>query len=72
MFSCHLSVSPCTYFVCFVAESVRKQYPDATDAQMRDVIANWLAGSRDRDNGKRERVDAKRAKDAGQTRLPFS
>ena len=46
------------FFVSFVADGVRKQYPGATDAAIREAIASWLSGSRDRDGGKKEREAA--------------
>ncbi|KAL8625346.1 hypothetical protein ACOMHN_044489 [Nucella lapillus] len=41
-------------------EGVRKLYPDSTETQMRDIVTHWLSGSRDRENGKKQR-EARRA-----------
>ena len=41
---------------------MRRLHPGATDSEMREVVTTWPTGSRD--NGKREREEAKRARQA--------
>ena len=48
--------------VCICADAVRRLHIGATDSEMREVVTTWLTGSRD--NGKREREEAKRARQA--------
>ena len=50
--------------VCICADAVRRLHPGATDSEMREVVTTWLTGSKDRDNGKREREEAKRGRQA--------
>ena len=46
--------------MCICADAVRRLHPGATDSEVKEVVTTWLTGSRDRDNGKREREEAKR------------
>ena len=41
---------------------MRRLHPGATDSEVKEVVTTWLTGSRDRDNGKREREETKRAR----------
>ena len=50
--------------VCICADAVRRLHPGATDSEMREVVTTWLTGSKDRDNRKREREEAKRGRQA--------
>ena len=38
---------------------MRRLHPGATDSEVKEVATTWLTGSRDRDNGNREREKAK-------------
>ena len=49
--------------MCICADAVRRLHPGATDSEMREVVTTWLTGSKDRDNGKREREEAKQGVD---------
>ena len=55
--------------VCICADAVRRLHPGATDSEMREVVITWLTGSRD--NGKREREEAKRARQAEDSLTSF-
>ena len=48
--------------LCICADAVRRLHPGATDSEVKEVVTTWLTGSRDRDNGKREREETKRAR----------
>ena len=48
--------------MCVCADAVRRLHPGATDLEVREVVTTWLTGSRD--NGKREREEAKKTRQA--------
>ena len=48
--------------MCVSADAVRRLHPGVTDSEVKEVVTTWLTGSRDRDNGKREREETKRAR----------
>ena len=52
--------------VCVCADAVRRLHLGATDLEVREVVTTWLTGSRD--NGKRERAEAKRARQAEESK----